>query len=189
VLFNTSALRYAISKSCFHAVAAVQSATEPSVTSSAAASSSAAAPSPVFPQDLVDVGPQLWLILLLSLPLLHARALVGELADAASEYVCAINLLGTSPQAFKQRFNEAVSALFPQQQPIEPSGVGAGITALDHFRRFFRAYYDQISKKPEQVVQYALTFPGGSSYSFFFTRSLPATFAFCFCITYIIFCT
>jgi hypothetical protein len=164
VFFNASALRYAISKCCFHAVAALQrTATEPSNTSSSATPFSAASSSPVFTQTVLDVGPQLWSLLLLSLPLLHARALVGELAGAASDYAAASSLLATSPQAFKQRFNAAAATRFP---PLHhrPPGANAGVDALGHFQRFFRAYYDQVSKKPEQVVQYALTFPSGTSH-------------------------
>jgi hypothetical protein len=136
--------------------------------SSALASSSPSAPSSATPAQLalyspaLEVSAQLWSLLLLSLPVLHARALVGELAGAASEYSSAINLLRSKlPHFFEKQLDEAASALFPTPKQ-RPSGASVGLDALGNFHRFFRAYYDQVSKIPEQVVQYALTFPNGA---------------------------
>jgi len=143
---------------------------------SALASSSLGAPFSTAPAQFalyspaLEAGPQLWSLLLLSLPVLHARALVGELAGAASEYSSAINLLRSKlklAHIFAKQLDEAASFLFPKlqaQAQARPSCAGAGILALGHFQRFFRAYYDQVSRKPEQVVQYALTFPSGTSH-------------------------
>jgi hypothetical protein len=173
VLFKSSALRYSLSKCCYHAITAVE--LEVSVlAASALASSSPSAPFSTAPAQFalyspaLEAGPQLWSLLLLSLPVLHARALVGELAGAASEYSSAINLLRSKlnlAHIFAKQLDEAASFLFPKlQAQARPSCAGAGILALGHFQRFFRAYYDQVSRKPEQVVQYALTFPSGTSH-------------------------
>ena len=177
MLFKSSALRYSLSKCCYHAITAVD--LEVSVLpASALASSSLSAPFSTAPAQFalfspaLEAGPQLWSLLLLSLPVLHARALVGELAGAASEYSSAINLLRNKlklPHIFAKQLDEAAFSLFPKlqaqaQAQARPSCAGAGILALGHFQRFFRAYYHQVSRKPEQVVQYALTFPSGTSH-------------------------
>jgi hypothetical protein len=168
VLFRSSAIRYAISKSCFHAVAAVE--TEASSLASKSYKSSGGRKfrdaaravvvaemlqAPAAPQDVtsfssvgvapyistnavLEASPRLWSLLLLSLPLLHARALLGELGGAANDFGTASNLLRSNklPRSFKKQFNEAVSKLF--QFKNRSYSVGEGIEALGHFQRFFR---------------------------------------------------
>jgi hypothetical protein len=168
VLFQSSALRYSLSKCCYHAITAVE--LEVSFRTASALASSPSAPFSTPPAQFalyspaLEAGPQLWSLLLLSLPVLHARALVGELAGAASEYSSAINLLRSNlPHIFGKQLDEAASALFPKLQ-ARPSCASARVDALGDFHRFFRAYYYKVSNKPEQVVQYALTFPSGTSH-------------------------
>jgi hypothetical protein len=177
-MFEFSALRYSIKNAVHHMLASipVQAYAQSQITLD-----------PPF-QAVMDTIPQLWSLLLLSLPLLHARALIDALSSAVSEYSTALELVRSSklPTSFKGRF-EALSATLthvvasaseqPQkttptqklpalQKPFLQSSASTDFKALADFQRFLRFYYAQISECPEKVVQWSLTFPQGTSIFF-----------------------
>jgi hypothetical protein len=153
VTFHLSALRYSIKNSVHHALSFCSSQASDGILTVASTAS------------LVS---QLCSRLLLNLPLLHTRALVGQitpddnpLESVSTEFIIAIRLLKNRlPLSFKNKFNEAVSALFPRKNHSIPTRQ-IGIDALEHFHRFYRGYFNQIVALPECVVQYAVTFPQG----------------------------
>jgi hypothetical protein len=147
VLFQSSVLRYALSKCCFHCITAVdigsvlRNVASPSKTSPTLLSSISAADLQLS-NPALEAAPQLWSQVLLSLPLLHARALVGELTTAASEFSSAMNLLSSRKllKPLKLQLNKVASVLFPPE-PRPATVCTEDLDALGLFSRFHLSRY------------------------------------------------
>ena len=96
--------------------------------------------------------------LLKSLPLLYARAVLGSLEAAGSEYIELEYRLNQ-----QKRDENLVEATSSRRFAFESQ-----LTQFDRdehlvqFHRFFRAYSIDINKVPELLWQYALTFPSNT---------------------------